>query len=259
MKILIIDFMNMVHRARSGFAHGDHYLTFTFLRIFKKTVTDFGFDKIYLVKEGRAIQRREDFADYKSSRTSMSSDFWSQVSEIEKSMTMFPVTVIRHPTEEADDVVSYLVSQRHQNDDCIIISSDSDFIQLLKVNDPRVQLWNPVKKCWIEATEYDYVKWKSLVGDSSDEIPGIKGVGSKTAIKLLENQSKLEEKLSINNNREIFDRNMGLIQFHQIDESFLEEAENQFHSNELREYLCQFRFDSITNDKSWKKFIQPFV
>ena len=259
MKILILDFMNMVHRSRSGFAHGDHYLTFTFLRIFKKACSDFEFDKIYLVKEGRPQQRKAEFSDYKSSRSSMSNDFWSQVSEIEHAMTMMPVTVIRHPHEEADDVVSFLVSDRHQNDECVIVSSDSDFIQLLRVNDNRVKLWNPVKKEWIEPTPYDYVTWKSLVGDSSDEIPGIKGVGSKTAIKLMENQTKLEEKLSIGENREIFNRNLSLIRFHQIDQAVLEEADNQFQSENLRNYLNEFNFNSITNEKSWKQFTKPFA
>jgi len=259
MKVLILDFMNMVHRSRSGFAHGDHYLTFTFLRILKRTILDFQGDIVYLVKEGRPLQRREEFSDYKASRSSMSNDFWSQVSEIESILKMLPVTIVRHPHEEADDVVSYLVQDRHKNDECVIVSSDSDFIQLLNCENERVKLWNPVKKTWIEPTEYDYVQWKSLVGDSSDEIPGIKGVGGKTAIKLLENKEKLEKKLSIDNNREIFNRNISLIKFHVIDTSLLEEFKGEFLPNDLKEYLNTLGFVSITNEKSWKKFILPFV
>jgi 5'-3' exonuclease len=251
--------MNMVHRARSGFAHGDHYLTFTFLRIFKKTASDFQADKIYFVKEGRPIQRREDFSGYKSSRPSMSNDFWGQVSEIENAISMMPVTVIRHPHEEADDVVSYLVTERHKNDECVIVSSDSDFIQLLEIDNQRITLWNPVKKMWVQPTEYDYIRWKALVGDASDEIPGIRGVGGKTAIKLLENADKLKAKLSVNDNREIFNRNIDLIKFHQIDTQLLEENSNDFCESSLKEYLTNLGFASIVNDKSWKKFIQPFV
>ena len=57
----------------------------------------------------------------------------------------------------------------------------------------NLKLYNPIRKKFIETPEHDYVTWKALKGDSSDNIPGFKGVGNKTASKLAGSPELLEE------------------------------------------------------------------
>lgn len=257
MKVFIVDFMNMVHRSRAGFGERENAIAFMFNRIFRKAVADFSPDKIYIVQEGRPQHRRELLTTYKESRSSLGNDFWSQVELIKRGLESMPVTLVRHPTMECDDVIAHLVSVSHAQDECVVVSTDTDFIQLLDKSN-RVKLWNPVKKKMIEHTEYDYVRWKALTGDKADDIPGIKGIGAKTAQKLLENPQKLEQKLNQNDNREVFERNIKLIQFSEINEQDLEIMHGKCDWNYLRMYFKSLGFFSITNDKSWKTFVNTF-
>ena len=100
------------------------------------------------------------------------------------------IQVIRHADYECDDVIAHLTHVCMSEDQCVIVSTDTDFIQLL--NKENVQLFNPIRKVFIQYPEYDYVTWKALRGDAADNIPGIKGVGDKTASKLAVDPAKLE-------------------------------------------------------------------
>ena len=68
MKVLLIDGMNLIHRARSGFMKGENALIFSFFRGLKPIVEKHGPDKVYFVLEGKPKHRKELHADYKASR-----------------------------------------------------------------------------------------------------------------------------------------------------------------------------------------------
>ena len=254
---LVIDLANMVHRARSGFQRGENSISFMFSRMFRATVEKFNPDRVYVVLEGKPVSRKEAFTEYKAARSSPGDDFWRQQADILGILHNLPVWIFRHPQEECDDVIGHIVNEVQKNEDCVIVSSDSDFTQLLTVGSDRVRLWNPVKEIWVQAVPYDYVSWKSLTGDSTDGVPGFKGVGGKTAEKIVTTPGKLEEFLEKSNNREIYNRNYGLISFHKIYQG-LEIKSPSFNVEALQGEFERLGFKSILVEKSWKKFVDTF-
>ena len=148
---LIVDFNNTVHRARAGFNRGDHSITFTFMLMLRKMMNQFKPHRVYIVKEGKARARRELFSEYKAQRVSAGDDFWRQHKEILDLLSHMPVHIIRHPERECDDTIAHICNVMRKEENCVIISSDSDFIQLLKSGDDRVKLFNPVKEKWIQS------------------------------------------------------------------------------------------------------------
>lgn len=255
--ILIVDFQNTVHRARAGFDRGEHSLTYTFFRMLRKDVETFAPSKVYIVKEGRPQKRHDTFSEYKAGRTSPGDDFWRQHKDICEILDKMPVHVVRHPLRECDDTIGHLARVIHKEDDCIVYSTDTDFIQLLTPGSDRIRLWNPTRKVWIPAHDCDYVQWKSLTGDGCDGIPGFKGVGGKTASKLLSDTSKLDSFLDEDDRRKQFERNLSLIAFHEIEDE-LEQSEWTPDWDAVRTEFINRDFWSITNDKSWSKFTNTF-
>jgi DNA polymerase I len=216
MTVLAIDFMNAAHRARSGFQLGPAPVVFNFFRQFKSLVDQFKPTKIYVALEGRPVHRYEALDEYKANRKVDPDDpkakelekFFTQVNQIVNLLSnYFPVSVVRHPTSECDDTLANLVKNSNPKEDWIIISSDTDFIQLLQEHD-NLRLYNPVQKRFIEAPEYPYITWKALRGDSSDNIPGIPGIGDKTADKLASDYELLKEFINRPEVEPIFTRNL---------------------------------------------------
>ena len=186
MKVLLLDAYNLIYRARSGFTKGEYSVIYNFFRGVRPLVEKFNPDKVYFVLEGKPNFRNKiSNGTYKSNRKSAGEDFHRQKAAIINIVSKyFPFSVVKHPDLECDDTIATLVSLHAKNNDkCTIVSSDSDFIQLL--NKFNIDLYNPVRKKFIEKPEYDYVTWKALRGDNTDNISGIKGVGDKTALKLL--------------------------------------------------------------------------
>lgn len=256
--VLVIDFNNMVHRARSGFSRGEHSITYTFLLMFRKTIERFSPSRVYVVKEGRPQHRHDALAEYKANRSSAGDFFWRQHGDILEMLSKMPVSIVRHPQREADDTIAHIVRVVHAEDPCVVVSTDTDFIQLLSGEDvSRIRLWNPTKDAWVEPFACDYVKWKSLTGDGSDNIPGFKGVGAKTAEKLINDPKRLEEFLSAPDAREKWMRNQFLISFAPIDDG-LEWTETQTDWDSLRALLNERGFESLTGDKPWKKYTNTF-
>jgi len=156
-------------------------------------------------------------------------------------------------------IATYVASHCEAGDDCTIISSDSDFIQLLNAFD-NLKIYNPVKKDYFEKPEYDYVTWKALRGDKTDAIPGLPGVGDKTADKLINNPVLLREKLEVENNREIFERNVHLIRLVDLRQRLneIEVTTSSFDGDSLKELFEDFGFESMTKEKTWLKYQKTF-
>ena len=143
----------------------------------------------------------------------------------------------------------------------VLVSSDTDFIQLIQEYS-HVQLYNPIKKEFVEApVDYDYVTWKSLRGDSSDNIPGIPGIGDKTADKIASDPVALKEFITRPEVSEIFTRNYDLINFSDWSE---EERIQMTCSNpnknwdHVKNVFQEYGFSSITKEESWNKFVETF-
>ncbi len=147
--------------------------------------------------------RNEIFPDYKAHRPPMPEDLAAQWPRVWDVTRAFSIPLICIDNYEADDVIATLARQAEQKDwKVTIVSTDKDLMQL--VND-KVHLLDTMK-----SKEYDAAavkeKWGvapdrvhdllSLSGDTSDNIPGVPGIGPKTAVQLLDEYGDLEGVLS---------------------------------------------------------------
>ena len=267
MKVILFDALNLIHRSRNRFSKGDHALTYSFFRSFKPLVEMFDADLAYFVLEGRPKHRSGEYQGYKSNRKPQPDSFWRQYREILKVMKSLPVVQIRHPDYECDDVIANLAKYHcDSGNDVIIVSGDSDFIQVFdNMNPEKVKIYHPIKKKFVNNPNYVYLDWKALRGDVSDNIPGIKGVGDKTATKIIQDPSLFEKTLLDPEKREIFERNKSLIQFHWFEEKSesmsgagAETAYPDVCLDSVRDSFEQMEFASMTTESYWPKFVKSF-
>lgn len=275
MTTLIIDGHNFLHRARAGFDKGDYSLVFTFFRNLRSLVETFSkthnINRILFVLEGHPKHRYESLPSYKANRCVVEGseqhkqmvDFYRQKKLIVSLLSdHFPISIMKHVDFECDDIVYNIIKNASSTSQFVVVSNDSDFIQLLN-EFQNVAIWNPMKKDWVEGTDYDYVAWKSIVGDSSDNIPGIcKGIGDKSAVKLLQNIDSFKEfLLSKNGLAEDFNRNYSLIKFATLNDEQLMNVTCTNPTcdwNAVKNKFIEWNFSSIVADKAWNKFIDTF-
>ena len=269
MTILAIDFMNQAHRARSGFQMGPAPVVFNFFRQFKALVDQFKPTRIYVALEGKPVHRYEAMGEYKANRKVEADD--PRAKELEKFFKQkdvivdllkrhFPVSVVRHPTSECDDTLANLIRRSSSAVDWVLISSDTDFIQLLQEHD-NLRIYNPVQKKFVKAPDYPYVTWKALRGDPTDNIPGVPGVGDKTADKLASDPDLLKEFITRPEIEPIFTRNFDLIRF----KEWSDEERDQMTSSSpakdwqvVKDVFSGYGFNSMVKDEAWQKFTSSF-
>ena len=227
MKVLIIDGYNMLHRARVVKNLGQYGIAFNFLRMLRSAVDSYRPDVAYFVVEGDPQWRKQLMGEYKANRVIAEDDprfedmvdFQTQKRIcIEMIRRHIPIVLAYHPDNECDDVIHTLASRIHVNDDVVIISSDSDFTQLVTgPGESRVKLFNPVKSVQVQWPGYDYVRWKALRGDLTDNIPGLPGIGDKRATALVQDAEKLEKLLRDPALKMQYERNLILIQLRDVE------------------------------------------
>lgn len=262
MKVLLLDGYNLIYRARhSRMNKGDHSIIFNFFRSLRPIIEKFSPDKCYFTLEGRPTQRLNIDPNYKGQRVYHNKDnFSEQRREIIRLVKeYFPFTTIRHNDFECDDVIGHLASVTHKEDDVVIISSDTDFIQCINEN---TKVYSPVRKCFLEKTEYDYVSWKSLVGDKSDNIEGFPGIGDKKAQKLLNDKILFNEFLLEEGHKEKYDKNFFMVKFHDLSlvaEEFEKIKPMICRWEDLKKEFINLEFNSIIGkEKSWEKYVNTF-
>lgn len=146
--------------------------------------------------------RHEMYKEYKATRDKTPDDLHAQIDKIEEILKTFKLPTVRCNGFEADDVIASIAAlAEKEGRECVVISGDKDLMQLVSKNTTMLK---PGKiKAW-EGFDAENVKeeWGvypdgmldllSLIGDSADNVPGIKGVGPKTAVKLLEEYKTLD-------------------------------------------------------------------
>ncbi len=138
--------------------------------------------------------RHELYADYKATRQKTPEDLHAQVPLVEEGLKLLGVPILRNDGYEADDLIACLAERcRAEGRECRVISADKDLLQL--VGGP-VRALRPEKDSVRELGPADVLEewgveperildYLSLTGDSSDNVPGVPGIGDKTAAKLL--------------------------------------------------------------------------
>ena len=142
--------------------------------------------------DGAHSFRRQMFADYKANRTAPPEDLKVQFGYCRRITEAVGIPTFEVETYEADDVIgSIAVRMAEAGHPVVIVSGDKDLAQLV---DDRIHIYDLAKNSWLDAAA---VKTKlgvepsqvpdllALLGDSVDNIPGVQGVGGKTAGKLL--------------------------------------------------------------------------
>ncbi len=144
---------------------------------------------------GKTFRHRA-FAPYKATREKMPDELLAQLDDIRAVVRAHGIPIFETPGYEADDVIGTLTVQaRAAGDEVLIVTGDKDFMQLV---DGHVRLYNVFKpgvELVIEGPEEVEQKFGfgpervvdvlAIMGDSSDNVPGVKGIGEKGAIKLV--------------------------------------------------------------------------
>lgn len=229
-RVLLIDGLNLFFR---NFAmlnivneHGIHVGGLGgFIRSLGTLINAIQPTSVYVVfdGEGSATNRKNLLPEYKSGRHVSRITNWDifdtvddehdakvdQIIRLIQYLKCLPVKTVALDKVEADDIIAYLskeLSTKH-NSQCFIVSSDKDFIQL--VND-KITVYRPIEKDYytpesvkekFKVLPENFLHYKVLLGDASDKVPGIKGLGAKKIDKLfpelLERPLTLEELLEI--------------------------------------------------------------
>ena len=151
---------------------------------------------------GLAAERLASLPEYKAQRPPMPDDLEQQIEQIQSYLEAASIPSICQEGVEADDLIATVTRQAVADGACVVIaSSDKDFMQLVS---PRVGLLNPNDKSetiWTGehvsaktgVNPEQIVDWLSLIGDSVDNIPGVTGVGPKTAAELINQHGSTAE------------------------------------------------------------------
>jgi len=206
----------------------------------------------------RKTFRNEIYSDYKANRSEAPDDLAPQFEYIRKSVLAFNLPSVDLPNYEADDLIATYVDQiLKKGAKVTIVSSDKDLMQLYKKG---VRIFDPMKNKFI--TDDDVVKKfgvdapkvidvQSLAGDSSDNVPGVPGIGIKTAAELinkygtLENLLKSAHEIKQNKRREtlIENKDKALIS---------KKLVTLDHNSPVDRELSEFKLQNIDKDKLYK-------
>ncbi|CAO5682944.1 MAG: DNA polymerase I [Holosporales bacterium] len=155
---------------------------------------------IVVFDAGRKTFRQDIYSEYKAHRPPVPDDLIPQFSIIKDACDAFGFLKLELEGFEADDIIaSYAFKAKSQNLDVVIVSSDKDLMQLI---DPNVVMLDPMKNKII--TQDDVVEKfgvephlvvdvQALAGDSSDNVPGVQGIGIKTAAELIRTYGSFEK------------------------------------------------------------------
>ena len=202
--------------------------------------------------------RNEIYSDYKGNRSEAPDDLVPQFEYIRKSVTAFNLPSVELINYEADDLIATYTEQiLKKGAKVTIVSSDKDLMQLYKKD---VRLYDPMKNKFITSKDVidkfgvnpkKIIDVQSLAGDSSDNVPGVPGIGIKIAAELINKYDTLEKLLDKAHE----------IKQNKRRETIIENKEKAIISKKLvtlkkdvpiKEKIEEFRFKEIDKDKLYK-------
>ncbi len=213
-RIFLIDAYALIYRSYFAFiqrpltnAAGENTSApFGFTRFLLDIREEFSPDYLAVVFDAGDSFRKQEYPAYKATREKMPDDLRASLSRVRAIVEAFNDPVVELQGYEADDVIGTLAMRaRDAGLEAVIVSGDKDFYQLVG---PGVHLLNPgrggatgVAADWVtEANAGEkfgippsqVIDYLALVGDSSDNIPGARGIGPKTAVALLQQYGDVE-------------------------------------------------------------------
>jgi DNA polymerase-1 len=208
-RVLVIDGLNTFIRAYAASpttnTNGEHVGGISgFLLSVGHAIKSINPTRVVVVFDGKdgSAKRRQLFPEYKAHRkfkirlnraetVDKEDNQLEQLMRLVEYLDVLPFSVIVSDGVEADDVIAYIAEDymKERTSQVFIMSSDKDFMQL--VND-RIHIWSPTKKKLYYTNDvyeqynimpHNFALYRALMGDDSDNIPGVSGLGTKTILK----------------------------------------------------------------------------
>ena len=209
-KILLLDGHSLAYRAYYGLPLYDQSgkprfstskgeftnATYGFASMLMKVWTDEQPDYIAVAFDKGRTFRDDKFADYKGTRAKMPDELAGQLDRIFQLVAAFGIPAITAEGYEADDILGTLAKRAARDGlEALIVTGDTDAFQLIE---PNVKVFTS-GRMWQDTATYDeaaikeryglepiqLIDYKALKGDTSDNVPGVRGIGDKTATQLL--------------------------------------------------------------------------
>ena len=222
--------------------------------------------------KGGSNRRRKIYPEYKQNRrtkyrVNRSNSFASQddekmnmimqIQRVVEYLDNLPVTVLSYDNIEADDTIGYVCRQVLTDSQITIMSTDKDFLQLAN---GRIKIWSPTKKKMYDEdkvldeygiSSHNYIWYRVLDGDKSDNISGVRGLGLKTIQKKLpflsENRIvEMDEVLNeLPEHKDTIELNYKLMQLSDVDISASTKTKIVDRINEPINRLVKFQFEKM--------------
>lgn len=274
-KIILVDGNNLLFRSFYATAYQGVIMKnskgfptnalYGFINMMNKITQDENPSYIMVAFDKGKTFRHDKYVDYKAGRSEMPDELRLQFPKAKEVLEAMGIKYFEIDNYEADDIIGTLAKEVEKRDDYIatIVSSDKDLLQLIS---DKVDVKLLKQSGHIMMTKEEFIKTyqvppirmidlKALMGDSSDHIPGVKGIGEKTAINLL---SKFD---SLDNLYAHIDEVTG-----KTKEKLVNDKENAYMSYDLatiyRDVLLGFSLDDCQytkeNTKRFTELLQEF-
>ncbi|MEZ0323468.1 MAG: 5'-3' exonuclease H3TH domain-containing protein [Hydrogenothermaceae bacterium] len=205
-RLLLIDSSSYIYRAfyalppltsSKGIPTGAVY---GFVRMLLKLLNDFNPEYIAAVfdSKGKTIRHKQ-FKEYKANRRETPDSLSIQIPYIEEILNTLNIKIVKKEGFEADDIIATLAKDAEKKGfEVIVVTPDKDMLQLI---DDKIKVFNPVSEILYNSQKIkekygieplQFVDYLTLIGDPVDNIPGIKGIGPKTASEILSNYGSIE-------------------------------------------------------------------
>lgn len=214
-KIILIDGNSLMFRAYYATAYTGNLMQtssglytnaiYGFVNMINKVTTDHQFDNLFVAfDKGKKTFRHQSYDGYKGTRKPMPGEFAMQIPLIKEYLDVLQIKRYECDEFEADDLIATMAKKATDSGfDVLVISGDKDLLQLVstsitvaltKKGISELEYYTPENFVQLMGFKPEQVTdFKGLYGDDSDNLPGVTGVGEKTAIKLLTEYGSLEE------------------------------------------------------------------
>jgi DNA polymerase-1 len=207
--IYLLDGSSYIYRAYHAIRHLSNSkglptsASFGFTRMFLKLLEDRQPSYLAVIFDAKGPTfRHAIYKEYKANRPPMPEDLSVQIPYIKKIVEGFNITSLEFNSYEADDVIGTIAEKATEKGyKTVIVTGDKDFKQLISKS---ASLWDPMKDRSVDYESFkeehaiepeQWIDVLGLSGDASDNIPGVPGIGAKTAIKLIREFGTLERLL----------------------------------------------------------------
>lgn len=293
-KLLLIDGNSMLFRAYYATVYGRMMTTsngiptnaiFGFITMMNKAFDMIKPDMVLVAWDsGKPTFRHETYKDYKGTRKKLDQELIVQFPIIREFLDAYGIQRYECEGIEADDIIGS-VAKQHPELEIHILSSDRDLLQLIdsttdvylmKKGISEIEIMNQEKlKETMGIVPSQVIDLKSLMGDTADNIPGVKGIGEKTALKLLEKyqtvdnvyehideiKGKLKEKLETDKEKAFLSKYLATIKTDeeipvQIEDLKLKEPNAELHDFFVKYEMTRFaknvkKQDEVTHEGTY--------